>query len=79
MRNRRYRQFAIAAAIVLAGALWLGVRIETIAAVAVVLACPIMMLLMMGGMHGHGQGDRAGHHEYGTVHRPGSRDDPSSH
>jgi Protein of unknown function (DUF2933) len=78
MRNRRYRQYAIVAAIALGGALWLGVPIGTIAAFALVLACPIMMLIMMSGMRGGDHDDRA-HHEYGTVHRPGSRDDPSSH
>ncbi|HKE52984.1 MAG TPA: DUF2933 domain-containing protein [Actinomycetes bacterium] len=78
MRNRRYGQYAIAAAIAPVGALWLGVPIATIAAFALVLACPIMMLLMMSGMHG-GDHDARAHHEYGSIRRPGSRDDPSSH
>jgi hypothetical protein len=77
MRDPRYGEYAIVAAIALGGALWLGVPMGTIAAFALVLACPLMMLIMMAGMHGD-HDDRA-HHEYGTVHRPGSRDDPGRH
>jgi hypothetical protein len=78
MRSRKYGQYAIAVAIAVVGALWLGVPIETLLVFGIVLACPIMMLLMMSGMHG-GDHDEQAHHEYASVHRPGSRDGLNSH
>ena len=78
MRNRKYGQYAIAIAIAVVGALWLGVPIGTLLVFGIVLACPIMMLIMMSGMHGGDHVERA-RHEYASVHRPGSRDEPNSH
>jgi hypothetical protein len=59
MNNRNYGLYAVALAIVVVGALWLGVPLGTLAFLALVLACPLMMLFMMRGMHG---GD--GHDEH---------------
>ncbi len=49
--SRNYGQYAIAAAIAFVGGLWLGVPLATLAFVAVILACPMMMIFMMRGMH----------------------------
>ena len=48
--------YAVAAAIAIVGALWVGVPAGTLAVVGIALACPLMMVVMMGGMmHGmHG-------------------------
>lgn len=50
--------YAVAAAIAIVGALWVGVPAGTLAIVGIALACPLMMMLMMGGMMGmHGGGN----------------------
>ena len=46
--------FAIAAAIAFVGALWAGVPLAGLAPVLIFLACPLMMIFMMKGMHGGG-------------------------
>lgn len=47
--------YAVAAAIAIVGALWVGVPAGTLAVVGIALVCPLMMMLMMGGMMGmHG-------------------------
>ena len=46
-----YGLFAIALALVIIGALWLGVPVGTLAVLGIVLVCPLMMLFMMRGMH----------------------------
>jgi hypothetical protein len=46
--------FAIAAAIAFVGALWAGVPLAGLAPVLIILACPLMMIFMMKGMHGGG-------------------------
>ncbi|WP_037773191.1 DUF2933 domain-containing protein [Streptomyces sclerotialus] len=54
MQNKKpYGLYAIALAIFMVGALALGVPASTLAVLAIVLVCPLMMLLMMRGMHGH--------------------------
>ncbi|WP_439939261.1 DUF2933 domain-containing protein [Nocardia sp. N13] len=56
-RNPNLGMYAIAAAIAIVGALWVGVPAGTLAVVGIALLCPLMMMLMMGGMHGmHGNG-----------------------
>lgn len=54
MQNKKsYGLYAIALAIVLVGALALGVPASTLSVLAIVLVCPLMMLVMMRGLHGH--------------------------
>ncbi|MGD9527818.1 MAG: DUF2933 domain-containing protein [Pseudonocardia sp.] len=48
--------FAVAVAIAVVGALWLGMPVSTIAVLGLVLVCPLMMMLMMRGMHGGDEG-----------------------
>lgn len=61
-RNPNLGLYAIAIAIAVVGALWLGVPVGTLAVLAVVLACPLMMIFMMSGMHGGNDHDSAHHH-----------------
>jgi hypothetical protein len=47
--------YAIALVILVVGLVALGVPASTLVLAALVLACPLMMIFMMGGMHGgHG-------------------------
>lgn len=57
MRNWHYGLYAIALAIAVVGALWMGVPVGTIALLGLVLACPLMMIFMMRGMQGGGSDD----------------------
>jgi len=71
-RNPNYGLYAIAVAIAVVGALWLGVPLGTLVLLGLVLACPLMMLFMMRGMHsesGRGErphADRSGPHDHTT-------------
>jgi hypothetical protein len=58
MSSRNYGLYAVALAIVVVGALWLGVPVNTLLLLGVVLVCPLMMLFMMRGMHGEGSDQR---------------------
>ncbi|MBS2938882.1 DUF2933 domain-containing protein [Nocardioides sp. J2M5] len=44
--------YAVAAAIAIVGALWVGVPAGTLAFVGIALICPLVMMVMMGGMMG---------------------------
>ena len=57
MNNRNYGLYAVALAIVVVGALWLGLPLGTLALLGLVLVCPLMMIFMMRGMHG-GESDQ---------------------
>jgi choline-glycine betaine transporter len=51
--KRNYGMYAIAVAIVVVGALMVG-ALESLVWLALVAACPLMMIFMMRGMHGQG-------------------------
>lgn len=53
--------YAVAIAIAVVGALWVGVPVGTLAPLAIVLACPLMMLVMMHGMRGDEPRDDSAH------------------
>ena len=55
--------YAVAIAIAVIGALWVGVPPGTLALIAIVLACPLMMLAMMHGMRGDKPHDDSAHHD----------------
>jgi hypothetical protein len=57
--------YAVAVAIAVVGALWIGVPIGTLAVLAVALACPLMMMFMMSGMHGGGDHRTLDHDDRG--------------
>ncbi|MFC4463543.1 hypothetical protein ACFPH6_02785 [Streptomyces xiangluensis] len=52
MNKRSYGLYAIALAIVVVGAMALGAPLATLVWLALVVACPLMMFIMMRGMHG---------------------------
>lgn len=77
-KNPNYGIFAIAVAVAIVGGVWVGVPLGTIAVLAIVLACPVMMMFLMRGMHvgDHGVGSDSGHHHPEDRHNPL---DPTSH
>ena len=52
MRRQPWGLYAIAAAILVVGLIAFGVPANTLLFGAFVLFCPLMMMFMMGGMHG---------------------------
>jgi hypothetical protein len=68
-KNINYGLFALAVAVAVVGALWVGVSASTIASMGMVLVCPRMMMLMMRGMHDGGRG-----HGHDSEVRRGSDD-----
>lgn len=71
MNRGDFGLYAIVAAIAVVGALALGVPAGTLVALGLVLVCPLMMVLIMRGMHGGGQAqhpaDRAERHNHGSL------------
>ena len=63
--------YAVAAAIAIVGALWVGVPAGTLAVVGIALACPLLMMGGMTGMHGGGSNDE--------QHHPDRSDDQHPH
>jgi cobalamin synthase len=70
MKDRNYGLYALAVAVLVVGALWLGLPTSTLGLLAVVLVCPLMMFFMMKGMHGG---------EDHTRHSSRSSDDNEPH
>lgn len=70
MKRQPWGAYAIALAVLIVGLVALGVPANTLLFTAVILACPLMMLFMMRGMHG---GGATGHHN------PSARDVPGQH
>ncbi|GGY35734.1 DUF2933 domain-containing protein [Streptomyces djakartensis] len=66
--KRNYGMYAIAVAIVVVGALMVGASLESLAWVALVAACPLMMIFMMRGMHGQGS-MHGGHDDHRRADR----------
>ncbi|MDT5032448.1 MAG: hypothetical protein QOC94_2619 [Actinoplanes sp.] len=56
MRRQPWGLYAVALAVLIVGLVALGVPASTLLTGAFVLVCPVMMMLMMGGMHGTGSG-----------------------
>ena len=52
MKRQPWGMYAIAAAILVVGLIAVGVPANTLLFGALVLVCPLMMMFMMGGMHG---------------------------
>jgi hypothetical protein len=73
MRIKYLPQYAIALAILVVGLAFAGVAVESLLVALLVLACPLMMLFMMRGMHGGSQDDhedRSGE-AHKREHHPG--------
>jgi hypothetical protein len=64
MKRQSWGLYTIALAILVVGLVALGVPASTLLFAAFLLACPLMMMFMMGGMHG-------GHGTAGQDREPG--------
>jgi choline-glycine betaine transporter len=77
-KQRNYGLYAVAAAIFAVGALALGLPVGTLSFLAIVLACPLMMIFMMRGRGMHrgdsGEGHRHDSADGDSAHRSGPRD-----
>ena len=75
MRRQPWGPYAIALAILVVGLVALGVPASTLLFATLVLVCPLMMIFMMGGMHGgHGS---AQDHEHGSKTSDDHDDEPT--
>lgn len=74
MKRQYLPLYAIALAILIVGLAFAGVPVQTILFGLLVLACPLMMMSMMGGHGGRGgSGQHTGQpDEHGQEHRPTS-------
>ena len=70
MKSQYLPWYALAVAVAFVGALAFGVPISTLLLLAAVLACPLMMMSMMGG-HGMGGGHGSDDSSAGRTQRPG--------
>jgi hypothetical protein len=68
MKSSSWGLFAVAAAIAFVGTLWAGVPLASLAPLLIVLACPLMMIFMMKGMHGGGQEQHRDTHDPRDEH-----------
>jgi CBS-domain-containing membrane protein len=77
MKRQPWGLYAIALATAVVGLVALGVPASTLLVAALALACPLMMMFMMAGMHGgHGDTDRTvAHHGPVPDHR---QDEPTA-
>jgi hypothetical protein len=74
MNRQHLPLYAIAAAILIVGLVALGVPASALLYGAVALACPLMMILMMGGIHGGNNSTEHPTHEHGTREHRGDDD-----
>jgi multisubunit Na+/H+ antiporter MnhG subunit len=76
MKRQQWGMYAVALAILVVGLVWAGVPASTLLVAGLILVCPVMMFVMMRGMHG---GDASSHdtshdhQHHGTADRT---DDP---
>jgi hypothetical protein len=56
MKRPQWGLYAVAFAILVVGLVWAGVPASTLLVAGLVLLCPLMMLVMMRGMHSHEPG-----------------------
>jgi multisubunit Na+/H+ antiporter MnhG subunit len=52
MKRQQWGLYAVALAILVVGLAWAGVSVSTLLVAGLVLVCPLMMMVMMRGMHG---------------------------
>jgi hypothetical protein len=58
MKRQQWGLYAVALAILVVGLVWAGIPASTLLFAGLILVCPVMMLVMMRGMH---SGDASGH------------------
>jgi hypothetical protein len=61
MKRQQWGLYAVALAILVVGLAWAGVPVSTLLAAGLVLICPLMMFVMMRGMHDGGSDDDGPH------------------
>ncbi|MBF6299006.1 DUF2933 domain-containing protein [Nocardia amamiensis] len=71
MNTRHLPWYALALAVLVAGLAISGVSMSTLLVLLVVLACPLMMMFMMGGQ-GHGNDDQSHRMSKRNDHDPTS-------
>ena len=70
MKRQHLGLYAIALAILIVGLAFAGVPLNTMLFALLVLACPLMMMFMMGGHGGHGGSDEHDRDHRHTSGRP---------
>jgi hypothetical protein len=83
MKRAQMQVYALALAILVVGLGALGVPLGTVFVSLAALACPLMMIFMMGGMHGghghgHGRPDEPAD-RHGSETSPAAGDRDSAH
>lgn len=73
MKRRQWGLYTVALAILIVGLVWVGVPASTLLIAGLILVCPLMMFLMMRGMHGGDMSGRQGHDSHHQDHQ--HRDD----
>jgi hypothetical protein len=73
MKRQQWGLYAVAVAILVVGLVWAGVPAGTLLIAGLVLACPLMMFIMMRGMHGQQSG---GADQSAPLHGTPDRTDP---
>jgi hypothetical protein len=63
MKSQHLPWYALALAAVVVAAFALGMPASMLAVLLVAMACPLMMMIMMGGMHGDGMKSGTGDSE----------------
>jgi uncharacterized membrane protein len=69
MKRQQWGLYAVALAILIVGLVWAGVPASTLLIAGLVLACPLMMFVMMRGMHGSHTSSHTGQDTIGHEHR----------
>jgi hypothetical protein len=68
MKRQQWGLYAVALAILIVGLVAVGVPASTLLIASLILVCPLMMFVMMRGMHG-GEG-HSGHGEHHSAPQP---------
>jgi hypothetical protein len=63
MKRQQWGLYAVALAILVVGLVWAGMPASTLVFAGLILVCPLMMLVMMRGMHGESDSSRDTTHE----------------
>ncbi|MET8759440.1 DUF2933 domain-containing protein [Lentzea sp. NPDC004782] len=67
MKRKQPGLYAIALAVLIVGLAFAGVPLQTVLFGLLVLACPLVMMFMMGGHGGHGGSDQERHDQHRTT------------
>lgn len=73
MTGSSYGLWALAAAVALVAGVWADANLVTLLPLLVVLACPLVMLFMLKGVHGGDERQSTGHRQDDHSQHPTSR------